>query len=500
MGQLLDDDQEKVQLLGEDDEPLLPIEEQALVDQEDDEQESAEAKEEFKTNLLSTKKFKLPSGQEIEKEKLLPPDMAIVHQRIKDMVLVLTDFKTHREEGKPRQHYLELFRDDLANYFGYITELIDRFLELFAPAEALQFLESNETPRPVTLRVNTLKTRKRDLMQALTNRGVKLDAIGEWSKVGLKVFESQVPIGATPEYMAGHYMLQSAASFLPVMALAPQAGERVLDVCAAPGGKTTYVAALMKNTGVLIANDANQSRLNSLVANCHRMGVRNCVITNYDGRKLPKHLGAACVDRILLDAPCSGLGVISRDPSVKLQRNTKDILRCSHLQKELLLAAIDILDPFSTTGGFIVYSTCSISVQENEEVVDYALRKRFVKLVPTGLEFGSVGITRFRQSRFHPSLNLTRRFYPHVHNMDGFYVAKLKKFANGEKGGNDDDDEEDEKNEQELPEGTEVEHGEEPKMISVKPKAKEIESAPVKQIGRAVQQECRDRSRMPSSA
>lgn len=124
-----------------------------------------------------------------------------------------------------------------------------------------------------------------------------MDPLADWSKVGLKIYESQVPVGATPEYLAGHYILQAASSFLPVMALGPCENERVLDMCAAPGGKTTYVAALMKNTGVVIANDFNAKRLKGLTANCYRLGVTNVVVCNYDGRKLPNHFGG--LDRYL---------------------------------------------------------------------------------------------------------------------------------------------------------------------------------------------------------
>ena len=129
------------------------------------------------------------------------------------------------------------------------------------------------------------------------------------------MFDSKVPIGATPEYMAGHYMLQGASSFLSVMALAPQPGERVLDMAAAPGGKSTYISAVMKNHGLLVSNDANEKRIKSLAANLQRMGVRNAVVTCVDGRQAPS-LGIS-FDRVLLDAPCSGLGVISKDPSVR---------------------------------------------------------------------------------------------------------------------------------------------------------------------------------------
>ncbi len=139
--------------------------------------------------------------------------------------------------------------------------------------------------------------------------------VHSFAQVGIVVFDSKVPIGATPEYMAGHYMLQGASSFLSVMALAPQPGERVLDMAAAPGGKSTYISAVMKNHGLLVSNDANEKRIKSLAANLQRMGVRNAVVTCVDGRQAPS-LGVA-FDRVLLDAPCSGLGVISKDPSVR---------------------------------------------------------------------------------------------------------------------------------------------------------------------------------------
>ncbi|XP_034997105.2 probable 28S rRNA (cytosine(4447)-C(5))-methyltransferase [Zootoca vivipara] len=435
-------------LSSDDEEELLPIEQAAQKEKlegpafsDDDSGSESEtsprkrdaAQEQSKDtdlqlNVDTEENFVLPSGQEIEKEAAQPPDLQLIHQRIKDNIEVLQDFSAKREEGHSRQEYLALLRRDLAAYYSYSDFLIEKLMELFPLSELVDFLESNEVPRPVTLRTNTLKTRRRDLAQALINRGVNLDPLGKWSKTGLVVYDSSVPIGATPEYLAGQYMLQGACSLLPVMALAPQENERVLDMCCAPGGKTSYIAQLMKNTGVILANDSNAERLRSVVGNLHRLGVTNAVVSNCDGRQFPKVLGG--FDRVLLDAPCSGTGVISKDPTVKTNKDEKDILRCAHLQKELLLSAIDSVNAASETGGYIVYCTCSVMVEENEWVVDYALKKRNVRLVPTGLDFGKEGFTRFRERRFHPTLKSTRRFYPHTHNMDGFFVAKLKKFSN----------------------------------------------------------------------
>ena len=311
---------------------------------------------------------------------------------------------------------------------SYNAELIDYFFDIFNPKECLEWLEANESDRPLVIRTNTLKTRRRDLAQALINRGVNLDPLADWSKLGLKIYDTPVPIGATPEYLAGHYILQSASSMLPVMALNPQPGERILDMCSAPGGKTSHIAQLMKNTGVLIANDLKKERLVATVANLHRLGVTNTIVTNYTGLNFPKVMGK--FDRVLLDAPCSGLGVISRDTSVKMNRTIKNIQANAALQKQLILAAIDSVDATSKHGAILVYSTCSISIFENEDVVNYALRKRHVKLVDTGLSFGTPGFTTYRHYHFHPTLSLTRRYYPHVHNTDGFYVAKFVKLSN----------------------------------------------------------------------
>ena len=206
-----------------------------------------------------------------------------------------------------------------------------------------------------------MKTRRKELAQALIQRGVNLDPLADWSSVGIKIYDSKVPIGATPEYLAGYYMLQSASSLLPVIALDPQMHEKILDMAAAPGGKTSYIAQMMKNTGCLFANDLKKDRLRALQFNLYRLGITNTVVTCRDGRKYPQ-IFPNSFDRVLLDAPCTGLGIIAKDHSIKANRVLIDIYKNSHIQKQLLLAGIDCLK----VGGTIVYSTCSVSPLENE--------------------------------------------------------------------------------------------------------------------------------------
>jgi ribosomal RNA methyltransferase Nop2 len=394
-------------------------------EQQEEEEDAAQELQDaqMQTNIAAPDVF-------ADQQQGLAPDLQLLRQRITDTIRILGDLKTLGVAGKSRTDYVDLLLDDICTYYGYTRFLAEKLFNLFTPMEAFAFFEANETPRPVVIRTNTLRTNRRSLAQALINRGVVLEPVGKWSKVGLQVFESPVPLGATPEYLAGHYILQAASSFLPVMALAPQPNERVLDMASAPGGKTTYMSALMRNTGCVIANDASKPRAKGLIGNIHRLGCKNTIVTNMDARTaFPKAMGG--FDRVLLDAPCTGTGVISKDPGVKTSKNERDFLAIPHMQRQLLLAAIDSVDHASKTGGYIVYSTCSVTVEENEAVVQYVLRKRpNVKIVDTGLGgFGSPGFLSYMGKTFDPKMALTRRYFPHRENVDGFYVCKLKKVA-----------------------------------------------------------------------
>ncbi|CAH8459618.1 unnamed protein product [Schistosoma mattheei] len=372
--------------------------------------EPVNEKEDMITNLASEDAFGKPAM-----------DSSTLDQRIRNWLYILSDFKNRAPADLNRSLCVRTLISDLCSRYSYNQFLMVKLLDLF-PKEIVEVLEANEVDRPVTIRTNTLKTRRRELAQALINRGVNLDPLEPWSKVGLVVYSSQVPLGATPEYLAGHYILQGASSMLPIIALSPQLGERILDLCAAPGGKTTYIAQLMKNTGTIFANEINPNRAKALLGNCHRMGVTNTVICTENGRKFPNIMSN--FDRVLVDAPCSGTGIIAKDPSVKTTKNNDEIRKCVELQKRLLVAAIDSCK----VGGYVVYSTCSILVEENENVVNFALRRRKVRLEETKL-FGEKGFTAFKGYQFHPHMARVRRFYPHKHNVDGFFVAKMKKLA-----------------------------------------------------------------------
>jgi NOL1/NOP2/sun family putative RNA methylase len=196
----------------------------------------------------------------------------------------------------------------------------------------------------------------------------------------------------------------------------------VFDLAAAPGGKTTHIAQQMQNSGKILAIEMDRLRITSLESNILRCGVTNAIVLRGDAKKIEKlNLKP---DRILLDAPCSGEGLIPLDPTRKTSKSMADIRFCATREDELLDAAVTALAP----GGTIVYSTCSIAPEENEYVVDEILKRHpDMKIAPIPLEFGTPGYSEPFGVSLDESLILTKRFLPHLHGSEGFFICKMKK-------------------------------------------------------------------------
>ncbi|KAF7684065.1 25S rRNA (cytosine-C(5))-methyltransferase nop2 [Astathelohania contejeani] len=301
---------------------------------------------------------------------------------------------------------------------SYNEFLREKIFQLFNKEEALKFMEDSERPRPTVIRVNNTKIKRKELARMLISRGMEVDPL-EWCPHALVVYKSPVPVGATPEYLGGYYTIQGASSLLPVLSLDPKPGDVVIDMCAAPGGKTTHIAACMENTGILYCNEINESRISSLRGNIARMGVTNAIITMMDARKILN----IRVNKVLLDAPCSGTGIISRDHSIKISKSQQELKKLTKTQKELILRGFDMLK----VGGKMAYSTCSVLVEENEEVVNYLLSKRPHAKLGDCVEIGRPGFVNFRGMAFDKTMSKARRVYPHVHNMDGFFIAIIER-------------------------------------------------------------------------
>ncbi len=269
-----------------------------------------------------------------------------------------------------------------------------------------------------SLRINTLKINPKDLLVRLNKKGVKLEKIpfldhGYW-------YSSKFSLGATIEYLLGYYYLQEAASQLPAIVLEKIFGslkhKLVLDAAAAPGSKTTHLAMLMQNTGRIIALDSSHKRLRALANNLERCDVTNTVAILKQA-EYAADLGMK-FDAIILDAPCSGNFTQKNWFS---RRKQYDPVNRSRIQKKLLSSLIDVLKP----SGVIIYSTCSLEVEENELVVQSVLDR--ARLIPIDC-IGDCGLTKFKRCSFDESMKHTRRLWPHKHNTQGFFVAALRVF------------------------------------------------------------------------
>ncbi len=282
-----------------------------------------------------------------------------------------------------------------------------------------EFLKAIQRPIPHTLRVNTLKISPDDLRRRLEEKGLKVE-VAPWCPYFFTVRGTK-SIGLLFEYWQGYYYPQEASSMAAPLALDPQPGQRILDMCAAPGGKASHLAEMMRNTGTLIANDLDFKRLRALSGNLNRLGVTNTIICNYNGITLPEK---TLFDKVLLDAPCSAEGNARRSPFLRGGANLTYIRRISSFQKNAILKAIDL----TKIGGVIVYSTCTFAPEENEMVIQHALENRPVRLEPIDIDIPHLtGLSEWEGRRFHPDMELCIRIYPHLLDSGGAFVAKLRK-------------------------------------------------------------------------
>ncbi|HXV46391.1 MAG TPA: RsmB/NOP family class I SAM-dependent RNA methyltransferase [Nitrososphaera sp.] len=304
---------------------------------------------------------------------------------------------------------------DLAARYGYDRWLVGRFLEYVPDVQS--FLDKMDKKPAQYIRVNTLKTSREELEERLRSKGFELKrtAVPE----ALAVEKAPMAAGATNEYLLGHYYVQDLSSCMAVDALDVSENQSALDVAAAPGGKTTFMAQKMKNTGSIIALEPNERRARSMSFNLARCGLYNTCIMLMDGLQAEKLQGK--FDRVLLDAPCSCEGVIARDATRKTSHTPEDVDYCSGRQDRLIEAAARTVRP----GGILVYSTCSFAPEENEMVVDRLLQK-FSNMTVEPIEHGSSGLTKFGDTTFDPQLRNARRLYPHIHDTTGFFIARLR--------------------------------------------------------------------------
>lgn len=279
-----------------------------------------------------------------------------------------------------------------------------------------EFKETCKKPALSAIRKNRIRA-GRDFEERLEGWFDDVEKSG-WNPEVFRLRGEKTP-GKSVMHWLGEYYVQEESASLPVEALNPQEGEKILDMCAAPGGKTTQIASKIENKGSIVANDDSSQRLKSLHANVYRTGSASVSVTNYDGRRIPENQK---FDRILLDAPCTGEGDRARRNFMPAETHEKENL--SELQKQLGEKAETLLKP----GGTMVYSTCTINPQENEEVVEHLLENTGLELERIDLEADHArGVEGFEDKQYSREISKTVRIYPHHLESGVIYVAKFVK-------------------------------------------------------------------------
>ena len=294
--------------------------------------------------------------------------------------------------------------------------LAQRWFNELGAANAHAMAEAMLQPPPVTVRVNTLKITRDEFMQKLQHDDIACHATS-FADEGVTV-ENGGRLRALPEEDGALYQVQDEASMLIAHLLQAQSGDKILDVCAAPGGKTTHIAALTANKAEIVAMDLHAKRLTLLQQGAQRLGCASTITTKeYDMSVACNECDAACFDRVLVDAPCSGLGVLRRNPDSRWRRTANDVKRLAQLQSAILTNAAKFVKP----GGLLLYSVCTTTVEESQQVVDNFLRQH----VNFSREDLRIGVADKWQGLFDERGQLTT-FTPSHGGMDCFFAAALR--------------------------------------------------------------------------
>jgi 16S rRNA (cytosine1407-C5)-methyltransferase len=311
-----------------------------------------------------------------------------------------------------------------------ISENIQNYLQtLFSEEEVNRFIDLLGNPRKQSIRVNTLKAKvERIKSQLAVKYGIQTE-LHPWIPDALVIEQDgDNLIGKTIEHLLGYYYIQSISSMLPPVYLKPEDHSKVLDLCAAPGSKSTQLAAMMKNTGMLTVNEVQGDRLRTLSFNIERNNVFNAGIIQDKGEWLGRYY-QNYFDKILVDVPCSGLGIIQKKEEVNKWWSTQSITGLINLQLSLIIAAVKMLKP----GGELIYSTCTLTTEENEEIVNKVIEKYPVELLLVSVPGGIPGFTKAPGKIFSPELAKTARVLPWLSNSEGFFLAKMVKTDETEK-------------------------------------------------------------------
>ena len=305
------------------------------------------------------------------------------------------------------------------------NKIFDYLSSLYGESPAKNYLDFINAESTSYIRVNKLKTSKEKLSQILLkDYKIKTENI-KGIKDALKISEKSDLLGKTIEHIIGEYYIQGLSSMIPPLILNPEPNDVVLDLCAAPGSKTTELAEIMENRGTLVSNEIQLDRVKMLVYNLDRMNIVNTGVIHTKGEWLSKHY-ADHFNKVLVDAPCSGLGIIQKKGEVNDWWSVERAERLGELQLKLLIAAIKM----AKVGGEIVYSTCTLTPEENELILDKVLEKYPVEIQEIELPVKShPGLTNYNGRNLTPEISKGRRIFPWEADTDGFFIIKLKKIG-----------------------------------------------------------------------